>query len=335
LAKCLIGKLLLFNSRTNHSLDVGHNLKKDTMKIKILLILLLTSTISFSQGFKPFIPKGDDFVAVDVKNKQPSINDICKFLGYNSDQFYSYSDFSNEESKVFIVIFRVFTSDIICAITENTVSGITKNDVNSFLSNFNQEEEFNSYDIENTLKDGVKNKSLSSKFLSEVFHNQISDNESFVAVEIGYELHFKNGVLSSYNSSDGLNKWAKNWKNELPERYRKYYNEASRYQNNETDIFKELNAQADAFANTPDGVRNEYMKFHTNDSGIVNYKMLLVAHYNQIMNIAEFKLINKGRYELSNEFNDQDNYKRTTFRVNKGLYTFDEKGKLINSYTSN
>jgi hypothetical protein len=305
------------------------------MKNKILLILLLTNTISFSQGFKAFIPRGDDFVAIDVQKKQPTINEICKFLGYNSDQFYSYSDFSNENSKVFIVIFKVFTSDIICAITENTVSKITKNDVHNFLSNFNQKLEFGSYDIENTLKNGVKNKTLSSEFLSKVFDKQISDNESFVAVEIGYDLHFKNGVLSSYNSSDGLNKWAKKWKNEMPERYQKYYNEASRYQTNEIDILKELNAQADAFANTPNGVNNEYIKFHTNEIGIVNYKMLMVAHYNQTMNINEFKLINNGRYELVNEFNDQNNYKRTTYRVNKGLYTFDEKGKLENSYISN
>jgi hypothetical protein len=63
--------------------------------------------------------------------------------------------------------------------------------------------------------------------------------------------------------------------------------------------------------------------------------MLLVAHYDEILNLKDFKKINKGRYELSNEFNDEENNKRTTFRVNKGLYTFDENGKLLNSYTSN
>jgi len=306
------------------------------MKLKLLIAILLFFGIkSYASGFKIFVPKEDGYVPVEIKVEKKSINNICKFLGYNSEEFYTYNDFDLKNSKVFIVIFKSFSDKIICVLTEDTVESIEQKDVDNYLVNFNLKDDFDSYDVESTLEDGVKNKSLSKEFLSEVFNNPISDNDSFVAVEIGYELHFKNGVLTSYNPSDGLNKWAKSWKNEMPERYRKYYNEASRYQTNETDILKELNAQADAFANTPDGVMNEYIKFHTNNSGIVNYKMLLVAHYNQTMNIDEFKLINKGRYELSNEFNDQDNYKRTTYRVNKGLYTFDEKGKLINSYTSN
>jgi hypothetical protein len=306
------------------------------MKLKLLIAILLFCGIkSHASGFKTFVPKENGYVPVEIKVEKKSINNICKFLGYNSEEFYTYNDFDLKDSKVFIVIFKSFSDKIICVLTEDTVESIEQKDVDNYLVNFNLKDDFDSYDVESTLEDGVKNKSLSKEFLSEVFNNQISDSDSFVAVEIGYELHFKNGVLSSYNPSDGLNKWAKSWKNEIPERYRKYYSEASRYQTKETDILKELNAQADAFANTPEGVRNEYIKFHTNNSGVVNYKMLLVAHYNETMNIDEFKLINKGRCELSNEFNDKDNYKRTTFRVNKGLYTFDEKGKLINSYTSN
>jgi hypothetical protein len=306
------------------------------MKNRLLLILLLVGPMMFSQeGFKAFIPKGDDFVIADIENKNPSIVDICKSLGYNHDQFYSYNDYEIKDSKVFIIIFKVFTDDIICVIPDDNVGYITQKDIDNYLVNFNLKYEFDSYDIESTLEDGVKNRSLSKEFISEVFNTTISDKNSFTAVEIGYELHFKNDMIISYNSSDGLNKWAKSWKNEFPERYRTYYNESNSYQTDETDILKELNTQADAFSNTPNGVKNEYIKFHTNDSGTVNYKMLLVAHYNQKMNLNEFKLINKGRYELSNEFSDQDNYKRTTFRVNKGLYTFNEKGKLINSYTSN
>jgi hypothetical protein len=306
------------------------------MKNKILLILLLVGTMMFSQeGFKAFIPKGDDFVIADIENKNPSMVDICKSLGYNHDQFYSYNDSGIKDSKVFIIIFKVFTDDIICVIPDENVDSITQKDIDNYLVNFNLKYEFDSYDIETTLENGVKNRSLSKEFISEVFNTTISDNNSFTAVEIGYELHFKNDMIISYNSSDGLNKWAKSWKNEFPERYRTYYNESNSYQTDETGILKELNTQADAFSSTPNGVKNEYIKFHTNDSGTVNYKMLLVAHYNQKMNLNEFKLINKGRYELSNEFSNQDNYKRTTFRVNKGLYTFNEKGKLINSYTSN
>jgi hypothetical protein len=280
------------------------------------------------------VPTNNGYEEVDVKVETKSANNISKFLGFNKEQFYTYSAYSSK-NHIYEIAFKSFTDKIIYVATDGTINSLTQKDIDNYLVNYNLNDDFSSYDVESTLEDGVKNKSLSKEFLSEVFNNEISDSDSFVAVEIGYELHFKNGILYSYNSSDGLNKWAKSWKNEMPERYKKYYNEASRHQTSETDILKELNAQADAFANTPYGVRNVYIKFHTNDSGIVNYKMLLIAHYNQTMNLDEFKLINKGRYELSNEFNDQDNYKRTTYRVNKGLYSFDEKGNLINSYTSN
>lgn len=306
------------------------------MKLKLLLILLLFNGVtSYASGSKTFVPKENGYVPVEIKVEKKSINNICKFLGYNSEEFYTYNDYDLKDSRVFFVIFKSFSDKIICVITEDNIESITQMDIDNYLVNFNLKDDFDSYDIESTLEDVIKNKSLSKKFLSEIFNKPPSNNNLFIAMEIGYELHFKNGVLSSYNPSDGLNKCAKSWKNKMPGRYREYYNEASRYQTNETDILEELNIQADAFANTPNGVLNEYLKFHTNNNGTVNYKMLLLAHYNKTINLNEFKMINKGRYELSNEFNDQDNYKRTTFRVNKGLYTFDENGQLVNSYTSN
>ena len=60
----------------------------------------------------------------------------------------------------------------------------------------------------------------------------------------------------------------------------------------------------------------------------------MVAHYNEKINIDEFKKINPGRYELINEFTAENGYKNTTYKVNKTLYTFDENGNLNNSYTS-
>lgn len=304
------------------------------MKLKLLIVILLFCGIkSYASGIKIFVPINNGYEEVEIKVETKSANNICKFLGFNKEQFYTYSAYSSK-NHIYEIAFKSFTDKIIYVATDDTINSLTQKDIDNYLVNYNLKDEFSSYDIERTLEDGVKNKSLSKEFLSNVFNKALSDNNSFIALEIGYELHFENGFLSSYNSSDGLNKWAKGWKNTMPERYHKYYNEASRYQTKEKDILYELNAQADAFASIPNGVYNEYIKFHTNDSGIVNYKMLLVAHYNQPMDIDEFKLINRGRYELSNEFSDQDNYKRTTYRVNKGLYTFDEKGKLINSYTS-
>ncbi len=312
------------------------------MKIKILIILLFISTISFASGFKTFVPKGNEYVAVEIKLEKVTMTSICNYLGYNSDQFYVFNNYDITDSKIDYIIFKVFTDDIICVLTEDTVDSITQKDVDKYLVNFNLKEDFGSYDIESTLEDGVKNKSLTKKFLSKIFNQPISSNDnSFIAEKIDYELHFKNGILSNYNTSDGLNKWAKDWKNTMPDRYKKYYLSASLYYDNKTDIINVINIQADASVHlTLDDLEN--IKFHTNNDGTINYKMLLIAqnfgkHFggSYKINLQEFKFINKGRYKLSNEFNTQDGYKRTTYRVNKGLYTFDENGKLVNTYISN
>tara|TARA_B100000953_G_scaffold283958_1_gene263354 strand:- start:93 stop:1016 length:924 start_codon:yes stop_codon:yes gene_type:complete len=307
------------------------------MKKLIFFVLILgisISTFANNGGFKTFVPKGNNYESIDVDIEPKSINNIVKFIGYNSDQFYTYSDYDNKNSKIVVIILKIFTDDIICVLTDDTVTSISKKEVQNYLTGFDVKEEFSSYDIESTLKDGIENKSLTKQFLSEVFQKDISGN-SIIINQIGYELHFTNDILSSFNPSDGLNKWAKMWKNEYPSTFRKYNEAASRYWDDENKILNEINKQADAFSNVPNGYQNEYIPLHTNPDGTINFKMLLVTHYTKDITLKEFKELNHGRYELSNEFNDKDNYKRTTYRLNNTLYTFDENGKFVNSYSSN
>ncbi|MEX1014186.1 MAG: hypothetical protein WDZ80_03435 [Candidatus Paceibacterota bacterium] len=306
--------------------------------MKTLLLFILIFVNSFNSlasidGLKTFVPENGNYKSVEIDIEPKSIINIIKFLGYNSDQFYTYFDTNKMNSKIVTIVFKAFTDEVICVLTDDTVESLSKREVNNYLSDFNLEDEFDSYTIENTLNNGIKNQSLSKKFISEIFGLPVTNN-SLVVGQIGYELHFNDSVLVDYNSSDGLNKWAKMWKNEHPSTYRDYKKAASKYWNNESRIINEINIQAEAFANVPGGNQNEYIPLHRSPDGTINFKMLMVAHYNQKITLDEFKLINRGRYELANEFNDNDNYKRTTYRLNKTLYTFDEKGNLVNTYTS-
>lgn len=305
-------------------------------KFYLLLAVFLSSFYAFAStgGFKTFLPKNGSYEEIEVNIEHKSINNIVKYIGYNSDQFYTYSDYDNKNSKIVVVIFKIFTDDIICVLTDDSVEKISENEVDRYLSGFNHKEEFGAYQIENTLKDGVKNKSLTREFLSKVFNQEIS-GDSVIINEIGYELFFKDNILYSYKASDGHNKWAKMWKNEYPSTYSKYRNAASRYWNNERDIINEINIQADAFVNIPNGYQNEFIPLHTNPDGTINFKMLLITHYIKKISLEEFKNINHGRYELSSEFNSSDAYKRSTYKLNNTLYTFDENGDLINSFSSN
>ncbi len=257
-------------------------------------------------------------------------------MGYNTDQIHNYMDLDKLDGNITAVIFKIFSESIICVITNDSIKSLSKNDVNKYLSKFSFKEEFDSYETESILSEGIKNKSLTVKFISEIFNkSNVGANGSFIATEIGYELKFKNNILVGYKSSDGLNRWAKEWKSNNLEIFESYRMTAKKYWGkNEPKILNEINTQADAYARTPKGAGNEYLEFHRNGEGIINFKMLLVTHYNEKINLSEFKEINFGRYQIVNEFNDPNGYKRTTYQVDKSMYTFDEKGKLINSYTS-
>lgn len=306
------------------------------MKIKILIILLITYGTSFASGWKIFVPKNNSFFAVEIKVEEETMTSVCDYLGYNSDQFYVFTNYDIKDSKIDYIIFKVFTNDIICVLTQDTVNHISKNDVDNYLVNFNLKNEFDSYDIENTLNDGIKNKSLTTKFLAEVLNLDTPEPNGMMYVpSIGYKIEFNQGIIKKFYSSDGLNKWAKGWKINQPELFKSYENAARKYLGDKAiKIINEINTQANAFVKIPEGFQNEYLKYHRSKESTINFKMLLVAHYNEIITLQEFKEINYGRYKLSNEFNTPEGYKRTTYKLNKTLYTFSENGKLVNSYTS-
>lgn len=305
-------------------------MKKKLQILSSILILALNSQA------KVFVPFEDGFVEKQVNVEKKSINNICKFLGYNTEQSHSYMDFDKIGGDIITVIFKTFTESVICVITNDEVEVLSKEEVNKYLINFSFSEEYDAYQIESILSDGIKNNSLTSDFFEEIFVvSSIEKNGSYTAPIIGYELKFTNGKLSSFNSSDGLNKWAKEWKNKNPSVYSKYEQEANKFWGEDKNkILNEINVQADAYARTPDAAGNEYTNFHRTLGGVVNYKMLLVAHYNEKINLSEFKEVNYGRYEIVDEFNESGGYKRTTYKVNEALFTFNETGELVNSYTS-
>lgn len=306
------------------------------MKKLIIILLTFFSFQMFAGGFKTFVLKENKYVETDIKVEVKSINNICKYLGYNSEEFYTYEDYKNKESKIVTVVLKSFSSIIICVLTDDVVETLSKKDVDNYMLNFNIKKDLRTYSIERDLKDGINNKSLSLKFLSEVFNvNGIDKNGSFVATSIGYELKFKDGILVEYYSSDGLNKWSREWKHSKPKTFNSYFDEAKFYhKDDETSIINEINIQADAFSKIPNGNLNEYIKFHKTDFGNINYKMILISHYNEEIKLEDFKRINFGRYSLTNEFTDKNGYKRTTYKLNKTLYTFDENEKLVNAFTT-
>ena len=198
------------------------------IKIYLLALMLLLSTCVYANS-KVFVLKNGDFVEKSINIETETVNNICSFLGYNKNQFYSYLNSAEIGGDITLVIFKIFTDEIICVITDKSVINLTEERVKEYLSKFNLHKEFDSFDIERTLENGIANKSLTVEFLGEIF-NQVNfiRNGSFIVSQIGYELKFINGFLTDFSPSDGLNIWAKEWKSK-GYMYPKYMNHARKY----------------------------------------------------------------------------------------------------------
>ncbi len=303
---------------------------------KLTISLFLIFGITNLALTQIFIPEGEMFVEKKITLEKQTLSNIAKSLGYNPEQFYIYSDYYDNEKIIWAVAFKSFTDKIIFVAVNNELKTLTKEMVDKYLINYNFSKEFDSYDIEATLNDGISNKSLTSEFLSDVFNIQVIKNGEMNATSIGYKLVLKDGYLISYSTSDGLNKWARDWKENYPNTFEKYKIAAEKYWGNKSiEVINEINTQADAFVKTPSGMQNEFIDLHRTNEETINFKMLLVSHYNHKITLDEFKIINFGRYEIISDFSDKNKNKITTLKVNKTLCSFTENGELLNTFTTN
>jgi hypothetical protein len=193
------------------------------------------------------------------------------------------------------------------------------------MRNFNLTKVFNSYIVESILENGVKNSSLKIDFLSKVLNIEDPEPDGmFYAASIEYYLYFVDGVLVSFQSADGLNEPAKNWKQSIPDYFRDLEAVTKLYWgNNLSSVINEINMQADAYTKVPFIMDNEFLDLHKTKHGTINFVMLLVCHYNYKMSFDDFAIVNHGR------FIEIDTNK---YLVDRFIYEFDELGSLKNAY---
>lgn len=276
-----------------------------------------------SSGF--FVPKGTGFE--ELKTLQNvSLNDVSNQLGYNPDMVHTYINFDFGGPKVIhAVVFEIFTSKIIFVSTINEIDRLSRSDVDRYLKNFDVEEVFDPLTTEGIFEDGISNKSLSSEYLSRTLGlNDIVQNGVLSSDRLGLHLYFINGILTDIQTSDGLNQWAKDWKKLNPEFIEGYQKEAEHYwgKSQTREILREINAQAEAWADLPFPDKNPYCDLHKSIFGNVNYVNVLMAHYQKDISLSEFLNLNKGRYkEVS----------KKQYNVGNFLFGFDENGMFLNA----
>lgn len=272
-----------------------------------------------------FVPDKSGFKELTDEIAFKSINDISEHLGYHPDMIYTYNEGQDSNSGIINVIVEIFTRNIVFVLTKDSVTKLDKKRVENYFRNFTIKGVFNSYTTEDILKEGIQNRSLKMDFLARVLNILEPEQDGMFYIDsLELYLYFIDGYLVNFQSSDGLNEWAKHWKQINKDLFLSYEKTAKLYWgNNISKVINEINIQADSWAKTPDAMNNEFISLHETRFGTINFAMLLVCHYNYDLSLSDFITINHGRYK---------EIEPNKHKADKFVYEFSDEGILLNSY---
>ncbi|MFC0264783.1 hypothetical protein [Fontibacter flavus] len=250
-----------------------------------------------------------------------SINDIIKSIGYETSQIHTLLLF--DSTKFESIGVKVFTKEPVYVLMK---SSDLKADYNSIIKELNKVDwnfEYASDAVEYILEEGIAERSLSYEYLSSLMKITQENENVYHAPELGLFFYFEEGYLSNFSSSDWMNTSSK-WLYELNRTlFEEIKSEALQYHKNEIEAMEEVNLQCHALRNIPQAIKNEFIPLHVKPNGNINFYNLFTAHYGMgIIEIDEFKLVNKGRYKK---------VKDNLLEVGGFFYEFDDNGVLFSA----
>lgn len=278
------------------------------------------------KNYGVFIKTQHGFEPLEDKVATLSVNDISTHLGYNPFHLHSYHGRFNRRKNIQLVVFEVFTDNVVFVLVDNKNKKTTEKALQEFLKDFRYDEEYDSIFIRDYLLEGIENKLLTIDFFSKVLGLKINNsNDEILAEKLDVKLFFVNGYLASFKLTNDLEEWARHLKKHNKDIIANYANVAKKYWGNDYNmIFNEVNIQSEAFANTPSGYRNEFISLHRGELNTINFLMLLVCHYKQKINQHQFEDYNHGRYiKINDKISDFNIY-----RLGRFIYYFDIVGNL-------
>ena len=234
-----------------------------------------------------FVKKANQWQMCENMKENGSINDYLEELGYDHNQFYSYTDYhktyddETRDDNIFAVCLKVMSEDIICVIANKGRTSLTDEEVREYMQDFDFKFQYSLYTLESDLDCAIAERNYTIKFVAEALGIPYSPNDKMLHSEkFNYNFIFEGGVLTGYETDDGYNREAHELKNNIPSYYQLLESHARNYhKTNEKDIVKEINIQAKAFENLPGGVKNEFFFEYKNADNSFNVAMLLVTKY--------------------------------------------------------
>jgi len=234
-----------------------------------------------------FIKQANRWLMCESMKENSSINEYLEELGYDHNQFYSYTDYhktyddETRDDNIFAVCLKAMSEEIICVIANKGRTSLMDEEVREYMQNFDFKFQYSLYTLESDLDSAITKHNYTIKFVAEALGLPYSPNDKMLYSEkFKYNFFFEGGFLVGYETADGYNREAHELKDSTPEFYQLFETHARNYhRTNEKAIIKEINIQAKAYENLPGGVRNEYFYDYKNADNSFNIAMLLVTKY--------------------------------------------------------
>jgi hypothetical protein len=209
------------------------------------------------------------------------------------------------------------------------------------MKDFDFSREYSLYSLESDLDSAITEHNYSIKFVADALGIPYSPQDNILySSALKYNFIFDNGFLVDYEIADDFNREAHELKDNGSWIYQSIESHARNYYgSNDKEIIKEINIQANAFYNLPNGVNNHYLQNFMNSDESYNYKMLLVtkyqgSEYGQGLSYEDCKCICHD--ELTFEGNSKEGLDTlTTYRYRDYLLSFDNRGNLHSCKYSN
>lgn len=288
-----------------------------------------------------FVKQNGQWTAKSEVNENASTNDQLLSLGYEHNQFYSYTnynmphDYDKNADNILSVCLKVMTEDIICVMANDGRKSLTDAEVSNYMRDFDFKFEYSLYSMESDLDSAIAERNFSIQFVADALGIPYSPNDKILhSSRFNYDFFFERGYLTGYKISDSYNREAHEMKDSIPWMYKAIESHAFNFHGANTDAgVNEINIQAHAYYNLPGGVRNQFLEEFKNTDGSYNYKMLLVAkykdtEYEQGINYEDCKCI--CHQELKFEQKAEEGLDKVLiYRYRDYTLTFDEKGQFL------
>lgn len=288
-----------------------------------------------------FIKKDNQWVKCNEIKEGGSINSDLLALGYEHNQFYSYTnynqphDYGDDIDDILSVCLKVMTEDIICVIASPGRNTLTEAEVSYYMQDFDFAHDYSRFSMESDLDSAIAEHNYTIQFVAEALGVSYSpDDKVLHSNRFSYDFFFEGGFLTGYEISDGYNREAHEMKEQGSWIYKQIESHAINFhESNEDAVVNEINIQARAFLNLPGGITNQHKDNFKNADGSYNFMMLLIAkyqgtEYESSISYDDCKCI--CHQELKYEDNIEEGPdKLVKYRYRDYILSFDEKGQFI------